>query len=83
MLRGRRLHRTFFTEMRVAHSDGSRKLRRHKKSRGYLETPALFTQDCSRNLHPARNIHLLVDAFSPGLQYHPRQPYMKEDDQKA
>jgi hypothetical protein len=33
------------------------------------------------DLHPARNnIHLLVDAFPPGTQYHPRQPYMKEDD---
>ena len=35
------------------------------------------------DLHPARNIHLLVDAFSPGLQYHPSQPYMKEDDENA
>jgi hypothetical protein len=35
------------------------------------------------DLHPAHNIHLLVDAFPPGLQYHPRQPYMKEDDENA
>ena len=36
------------------------------------------------DLHPARNnIHLLVDAFPPGPQYHPRQPYMKEDDENA
>jgi hypothetical protein len=35
-------------------------------------------------LHPARNnIHRLVDAFPPGLQYHPGQPYMKEDDENA
>ena len=30
---------------------------------------------------PARNIHLLVDVFPPGPQYHPSQPYMKEDDE--
>jgi hypothetical protein len=35
------------------------------------------------DLHPACNIHLLVDAFPPGLQYHPGQPYMKEDDENA
>jgi hypothetical protein len=35
------------------------------------------------DLHPARNIHLLVDAFPPGPQYHPRQPYMKEDEENA
>jgi hypothetical protein len=36
------------------------------------------------DLHPARNnIHLLVDAFPPGPQYHPRQPYMKEDAENA
>ena len=35
------------------------------------------------DLHPARNIHLLVDAFPPSPQYHPSQPYMKEDDENA
>ena len=35
------------------------------------------------DLHPARNIHQKVDAFPPGLQYHPRQPLMKEDDENA
>ncbi len=31
----------------------------------------------------ANNIHLLVDAFPPSPQYHPTQPYMKEDDENA
>ena len=35
------------------------------------------------DLHPARNIHLLVDAFPPSPQYHPSQPYTKEDDENA
>jgi len=36
------------------------------------------------DLHPARNnINLLVDAFPPGPQYHPRQHYMKEDAENA
>jgi len=35
------------------------------------------------DLHPARNIHQKVDAFPPGLQYYPRQPLMKEDDENA
>ena len=35
------------------------------------------------DLHPARNIHLLMDAFPLSPQYHPSQPYMKEDDENA
>ena len=29
------------------------------------------------------DLHHLVDAFPPGLPYHPKQPYMKEDDENA
>ena len=36
------------------------------------------------DLHPARNIHHLVDAFLPTWpHYHPTQPYMKEDDENV
>ena len=35
------------------------------------------------DLHPARNIHQMVDAFPPGPHYYPKQPYMKEDDENA
>ena len=47
-----------------------------------IPTAASVTVGC-KDLHPARNIHLSVDAFPPGLQYHQRQPYMKEDDENA
>jgi len=48
-----------------------------------IPTAASVTVGC-KDLHPARNnIHLLVDVFPPGPQYHPRQPYMKEDDEIA
>jgi hypothetical protein len=53
------------------------------QQRGLGGTAASVTIGCE-DLHPARNnIHLLVDAFPPGPQYHPRQPYMKEDDEYA
>jgi hypothetical protein len=46
--------------------------------------PTAASRPVSReDLYPAHNIHLLVDAFPPGPQYHPRQPYMKEDDENA
>ena len=48
-----------------------------------IPTAASVTVGC-KDLHPVRNnIHLLVDAIAPGPQYHPRQPYMKEDDEDA
>jgi hypothetical protein len=62
----------------------------------YLLTPALTVlgslarqypdrglRDSQPRGSPPRNIHLLVDAFPPGPQYHPRQPYIKEDDENA
>jgi hypothetical protein len=52
------------------------------QQRGLGGTAASVTIGCE-DLHPARNIHLLVDAFPLGPQYHPRQPYMKEDDENA
>ena len=49
---------------------------------GGIPTAASVTVGCEA-LHPARNIHHLVGAFPPGPQYHPKQPYMKEDDENA
>jgi hypothetical protein len=55
--------------------NGPRTLLRQR--RHVLETPARLAEG------GRINIHLLVDAFPPGPQYHPRQPYMKEDDENA
>jgi NAD(P)-dependent dehydrogenase (short-subunit alcohol dehydrogenase family) len=51
---------------------------------GGIPTTASVMVGCGlRGSPPGPQIHLLVDAFPPGPQYHPRQSYMKEDDENA